>query len=541
MKHGRVSLFLFIPVGHEGAKNRRFPFACLAIIVACLIAFGNTWPQHEEQEEGFEKCIGGILQETMLLAAREGGREGGFSAAIQDAMGGGDPRSFLEKVEKAIAESDADDEDLGWIRDEVRKARTFLDDGVFHRYGLVTAAPRLLPFLTHMFLHAGYLHLIFNIIFFILVGPALEDLWGRPAFATVTIISGLAAAAGFWLIAGTSDVPLVGASGAIAGLMGSFLVAFTFTRIKILGVVFLLFFVRIFTFSVPAWVFLPLWAGWEVVQGIVQLGSVGGAAGGGVAHWAHVAGFAFGVAVPFAFRLTGLERFLFPAFTKRTGKDSRASDPAIRYEMDPGRAKALRLGEDGDWAGAEEIFLRLSERYAETAGPRLDLAELYREAGEEERRRDVLLDALEVVARTRDERAAQVFEVLRRDFPKAKVPAETLLRTGIAYERAGKHTEAIECLRRIIDRFPDHPIRARAMVRAADIFSGPLGNPVEAKRLLEEAMKDEASETLWREEARRRLGFTGEGVACAAPAGRASEAAPPPRTPPPRGPRSPRR
>ncbi|MCX8509491.1 MAG: rhomboid family intramembrane serine protease [Rhodobacteraceae bacterium] len=139
---------------------------------------------------------------------------------------------------------------------------------------------------SHMFLHAGLLHLAGNMLFLWIFGDNLEDQMGHFGFLLFYLACGLAAAFGQILPDPQSDIPMVGASGAIAGVMGGYLLLFPRARVDIL-VIFILFF-RIF--QVPAWLMLGLWFALQIFGG---LGTP--SAGGGVAYWAHAAGFLAGI------------------------------------------------------------------------------------------------------------------------------------------------------------------------------------------------------------------------------------------------------
>ncbi len=154
---------------------------------------------------------------------------------------------------------------------------------------------------THMFLHGGWMHLILNMLFLYVFGDNLEELLGHVGFLIFYLASGVAA--GFAQMASDpgSTIPMVGASGAIAGVMGGYLLMFPRARIDIL--VFLLIFIRIFT--LPAWIMLGLWFGLQLINGAASAA----ATGGGVAYWAHAGGFAAGLL------------FLIPVWLRRGGPD----------------------------------------------------------------------------------------------------------------------------------------------------------------------------------------------------------------------------
>jgi len=141
--------------------------------------------------------------------------------------------------------------------------------------------------ITSMFLHGGPAHLIGNMLFLWIFGDNVEDLMGRAGFLIFYLLTGLAAVWTHILLNPASTAPLVGASGAISGVLGGYLVLFP--RARISTVVVLGFFWRVS--KIPATFFLPFWFVLQVFSG---LGSIGGE-GSGVAFWAHVGGFIAGV------------------------------------------------------------------------------------------------------------------------------------------------------------------------------------------------------------------------------------------------------
>lgn len=135
-----------------------------------------------------------------------------------------------------------------------------------------------------MFLHGGWMHLLGNMWFLWLFGNNVEDSMGRVRFVLFYLLCGVAAALAQVLAQPSSVVPMVGASGAIGGVMGAYIVLFP--RARVFTLVWLGFFVT--SFALPAWLMLGYWI-------VLQLfGSLGGAESG-VAFWAHVGGFAAGV------------------------------------------------------------------------------------------------------------------------------------------------------------------------------------------------------------------------------------------------------
>lgn len=139
---------------------------------------------------------------------------------------------------------------------------------------------------TSMFLHGGWMHLIGNMLFLWIFGDNMEDLLGHLGFLGFYLAAGLAAAAGQIIAGPGSTIPMVGASGAIAGVMGAYLLFFPRARIDVLVVIVVL--IKIFT--IPAWLMLGLWFGLQLINGLAM-----DVAGGGVAYWAHAGGFLAGL------------------------------------------------------------------------------------------------------------------------------------------------------------------------------------------------------------------------------------------------------
>ena len=145
--------------------------------------------------------------------------------------------------------------------------------------------------LTSMFLHGGWLHIIGNMWFLWIFGDNVEDYLGHLKYLLFYLISGCAAAIAYILLDASSNQPTIGASGAIAGVMGAYFVLYP--RARVLTLVFLIVF---FTFWwLPAWVFLGYWFVLQFLSGTATSIAGAGQNTGGVAFWAHVGGFVAGI------------------------------------------------------------------------------------------------------------------------------------------------------------------------------------------------------------------------------------------------------
>jgi membrane associated rhomboid family serine protease len=184
--------------------------------------------------------------------------------------------------------------------------RVILTDGQ-RRFTCPTPTPfhksPLLSVLTAMFLHGGWLHLLGNMLFLYVFGNNVEDRLGRLRFLLFYVFCGYAATYGFSLFQPSSTAPLVGASGAIAGVLGAYIVLFP--RAKVWSLLTFFFFLPV---RLPAWLVL---GSWFVLQYLYFRGA-GLAAGSGVAYGAHVVGFLVGAALIWRMRGTAHRRQLQP-------------------------------------------------------------------------------------------------------------------------------------------------------------------------------------------------------------------------------------
>ena len=153
------------------------------------------------------------------------------------------------------------------------------------------AAINWLTPITSMFLHGSWGHILGNALFFWVFGNNIEDSMGSYRFVLFYLLCGVIAAGTHVALDPGSPVPTVGASGAISGIMGAYLVLYPRAHVRLL--IWILLFVRIV--PVPAWAALLWWFGWQVIAGLPQLNPVRPDVSGGVAVWAHIGGFVAGV------------------------------------------------------------------------------------------------------------------------------------------------------------------------------------------------------------------------------------------------------
>jgi len=168
------------------------------------------------------------------------------------------------------------------------------------QYALIPAGFHWPALFTSQFLHAGWAHVLSNMLYLWIFGDNVEDRLGHGRFLAFYLFAGAAAAIMQMLFNPFSAVPMVGASGAISGVMGAYFVLYPHSRV--------LTFVFFFLVEIPAIFFLGIYFVMQLLSGVGSL-AASNAAGGGTAFWAHVGGFVVGAAIGFVLRARGYRRW----------------------------------------------------------------------------------------------------------------------------------------------------------------------------------------------------------------------------------------
>ena len=255
-----------------------------------------------------------------------------------------------------------------------------INDFVFS-FGLVPAYFSWPTVITSMFLHGGFLHVAGNMLYLWIFGDNVEDRMGHGRFLVFYLLCGIAAALGQTLTVPNSPIPMVGASGAVAGVMGAYFVLYPHSRIVTLLPIF--FFIQII--EVPAIFFLGIWFVMQFLSGVGSIATAtGGEPAGGVAFWAHIAGFAAGLVGVFAFKKPERQRVeWWNDVTTVTVRDSGrhvprplpGTEPAMTGEQR--KLLALQLEQDADLLGKWQPGLLAmpvalpSEQQRDTLGQRV--------------------------------------------------------------------------------------------------------------------------------------------------------------------------
>ena len=359
---------------------------------------------------------------------------------------------------------------IGLDQNEVRRtpwvtyAVIGLDVGVFllvwlsglgpGAFGYRPSSPSLAAILISLFIHGGIAHLLGNLLFFYLTGPFVEDAYGRLLFAGLYLSSGLVSAAVHILQNRGSDVPTIGASGAIAGVMGAFLVRYGARRIQFLWMPFFPFPWLSRQISIRAFLYLPFWFATQLLlAGIAPQAS-------GVAVWAHIGGFVFGAIVALIVDASGFER--------------RVLHPRIEAKIGfSGGDELVRAVEEGQ-AGRLDDALRRTERILAGNPAHLDARRLAYELAREAGRADAagrhaarLLDTYGASGETA--LARELVDEIGADSERSKMPAALLLRAGDLMAREGRREEALRLYGALHRQHPADPSSLKAVLQEAEL------------------------------------------------------------------------
>ena len=464
---------MLIPLRHENMQGRRWPVVTIALIVLNCIAFlGTHWTIDEQTPERTE-----VRKHLLLLAAMHPELKMPDDAKqLVDSIDKkypdvwkqlGSPKRRIEDAWDARIRQLDDPESLQAEMDSL--AQRFQDveqKSIVDRFAFVPAHPRAISYLTANFLHGGWFHLIGNMWFLWLAGFILEDNWGRAIYSVFYLFAG-AAALQFhaWSNPG-SLIPVLGASGAVAALMGAFVIRFPKLKIEMMW---FLFFFRV-RFKAPAYWLLPLWVAVEIFYGSL-FGQMSG-----VAHWAHVGGFVFGVVAALAIRHTGLEH-----------KANTAIESKVGWTADPAILKATECMEQGTLDEAIRILKEHIAAKPDSTDAYALLQQTYWRKGDRPTHQEITVKMCQMHLKAQDGEAAW------RDYEEfsnsggERLPTSTWLELSRIAEAQQNHERAVIEYERLAEAYPTERQSLLALMAAGRISLKKLNRPSDALRFYQAA------------------------------------------------------
>jgi membrane associated rhomboid family serine protease len=412
---------MILPLTHEKMTVQRLPWITIFIIALNLFVFLFTWPHaRRDQEKIYE-----VIEELEKLAQSQPG-------IYQEDF---DSREALEEYKRLVARFE-----------ETNR------DSLFGRYGFIPAQQEWSDLVSSAFLHAGWMHLLGNMYLLWLCGCSLEDTWGRPLYVVFFLLSaGAAAMAHAWAYP-DSTANLVGASGAIAGLMGAFLIRFYNTRIRF----FYWYWIHFGTFLAPAWIMLPLWLLSQVFYALLYEDA------STVAFWAHIGGFIFGAFIGFLVKWSLVEEaFLAPAIEEKTTLFTQ--HPEVKAALD-----CIEKGQHQESVRHLQAALRANREDIDALQL---LAQSYLALGNPGGATDALRRKITVHLRRREKELAvdTYFEMLNAN-PQAELSAREILSLAPALVQHDQYQDAVQLYHRILKSNAEAVYKLKAAVALADLY-----------------------------------------------------------------------
>ena len=458
---------------------RRWPVVTAAIIVACAIVHAVVFARLEAQEREIGEIEARITSLKTRLFAKyaAGGTDSMLDQTeprtFNDFLYGAGARMdlFMQEFERGgvVSKENADYRLWANLNEHLETVRR---ESVARRFAYLPAAPTWYAGVTASFLHGGLLHLLGNMFFLFLVGPAIEDRWGRPVFLAFYLAGGAVALWVQGLVTSDPTVPVLGASGAIAGVMGAFAVRFGKKKIRFWYAMMIAVRAKTGVFELPAWLVLGTWL---VVQafGAVVLGAYVP-----IGYAAHVAGFAFGAVFAGFLAVAGLEdRLLAPLIERKLEAPEHRADPRLL------RAHDLLARGDAEPA-LDLLYAVLGERPGDVTVKR-EMLRGYLALG---RSGDAKTEGADVVGRLveqgREDEAADVYREIAGTVPDFSAGARPQLAVARWLERNDLPDEAARAFRELAVRWPDSELAPKALVSAADIAWRRCDDPDAAFRIL---------------------------------------------------------
>ncbi len=474
---------MLIPLRHESMRGRRWPIITFVLIGLNILIFLMTHGAIEEQApQRAEVRVHLIILAALHPELKTSGPATVFISGLKDSLGErwesiASPSRQVEDPWDAEIRRVQDPIELQGDMDELCQEFEAVEQGsILNKYAYVPAHPRAISYVTANFLHGGWIHLIGNMWFLWLAGFILEDTWGRVIYPLFYLVAGAAALQFYGWCAHGSYLPLIGASGAVAALMGAFLVRFPKMKIEML--LFLIVF-RI-RFKAPAYWLLPLWLAMEFFYGSA-LGTTSP-----VAHWAHVGGFLFGMAGAFALQQSGMEQ-----------KANDAIESKLSWSGAPEVVQASEAMERGKLDEAASILQKHVAANPNSADALNLLQQAHWRRSDMEAYRNVTVQLCQVYLKNQDQdnawRAFEEYQNAGGD----KMPAATWLEIIRSLETQQHFDRAVSEYERLAEAYPTEKQSLLAQLAAGRLCLKRLNRPEAALKFYKAAAASKVPHLDW--------------------------------------------
>jgi len=480
---------IFVPYGNDNDAVWRTPWVTVSIIflnIVIYMATCTTLDRDYNRIEISKKAINTYLLDHPELIDSQRLDELYTAKVLNEYQ--------VAQIKSEISGYDQRPADLNRYSDEysiyvamLKDFTTLWNNQFIFKWGYVPAYPSFISMFTSMFLHENFEHLFGNMLILFAIGFSLEDLWGRWVFGGLYLVSGIAATITHHLVFSSisiaANMPTLGASGAIAGVMGAYLIRLYRSRLKTVGF-WILHVIGLPLFRFRAVIYLPLWFLAEY-RDAFQID--------GVAHWAHIGGFGFGMVFALGLKLSGLEeKFIKPRIEAKI--DYGKTDRAV--------TEALNSLEKGDTDRAGKLLDAYVIKNPTDANALLAIVQVNQTRNDVEGTRKAYARLIRQYLRMNEnDLAVSTYDSLLSTYTEANPAMPITMREWMAIcdhlDKSGMHEIAAVEYRRAGRAMSSDPYAAKALITSGEIFLEKVGNNKEAAHSFVEAKNLKPSQSEW--------------------------------------------
>lgn len=430
---------MLLPIGRK-TTLKKLPWFTIGLIVINFYVFFNTYPD----ENKFEKYSQSASQIVLFLTKNESGLDAETQALLRkESEASNFPTALTDEIIQSIQEGKKELLPIGTVKSKWNylynnymslKTKYGFTPGeyqsVFMKYGFSATSGMFPNIFSYQFLHNGFSHILFNLLFLWIVGCNIEEIWGPIIFLCLYFIGGATAGLAQNLLHPNSSIPMIGASGAVASIMGAFLIRYPTLKIRVLYFVF----GRIGIMEMPSWVIIPLWFLQQVFMTLMTLPYAPH-----VGYMGHIGGFVFGAAGGITIKVFNIGA--------KWEKDIEKTEGAIEEKLEKGRSE-LRFD---NFDEAEKIFKEILQIDPKQADAYIGLLDLY------EKKKDIVTyctKAAELIgiyyANAELVLASNTLYRVKPVVETVKLPDPIILKFGGYYEKNQQYLEAANMYRAII-------------------------------------------------------------------------------------------
>ncbi len=468
---------IILPYAHEKQTVQRLPYITFGLIALNVLIFLFTHYGGHSLDDLYEKMnrLHEYASAHPYLEVPAEGKEYFEGWQLQE----------LETLREATNLRDFDPEQLRQEQETlnslVREVKQVKGENPYNKYGYIPADPSFIGMFTCMFIHGGWFHLLGNMFFLYLAGCSIEDLWGRPLYTGFYLLSGIAATVIHALKFPADTQPIVGASGAIAGLMGAFLVRLYDTKISFFYMIW--FWIR-GTFKAPAYIMLPLWLAEQVFYAMLD-----DSGDQGVAFYAHIGGFIFGAAFAFAIKKFEIEeKYIAPKIEKKVG-----------LTQHPDFLRAMNLTEQENYPDALILLHRVvrdDPNHLEAYLEMRRIAEINKDIAGYNR---FSVSIFDILLRTHDwDLLLDLYKQFQGSPLRQTLPAKSMLGLGIYFEETLDYHSAAQHYEELTTTYPRDPLAMKAHSKLARLYFEKINDRNKAIENFWRSYHHPHAETQWR-------------------------------------------